>query len=178
MHERARPDPTPHLVAVARAVTETDQPATALAALDKALDQAFGHKLFTVLVVNLEANENQRYYSSRPMEYPVGGAKTIVHEGIVARRVIQAGECHINRNFEDIKSRLLRSRADPVARLRELDQRAGALERADLRHAQPAAPRRVVHRSRHSGPDGVRGDRDADHAAHRAQSRRVAGAQS
>ncbi len=104
MHERTRPDPTPHLVAVARAVTETGQPATALAALDKALDQAFGHRLFTVLVVNLAANENQRYYSSRPTEYPVGGAKTIVHEGIVARRVIQAGECHINRDFEDIRA--------------------------------------------------------------------------
>jgi hypothetical protein len=37
-----------------------------------------------VLVVNLEANESQRYYSSKPKEYPVGGAKTIVHEGIVA----------------------------------------------------------------------------------------------
>lgn len=104
MRERTRPDPTPQLITVARAVTEAGQPARALAALDRALDQAFGHRLFTVLVVNLEANQNQRYYSSRPDEYPVGGAKTIIHEGIVARRVIVAGECHINRNYEDIRN--------------------------------------------------------------------------
>lgn len=100
----ARPDPMPHLITVARAVAQTGQPETALMALDRALDGAFGHRLFTVLVVNLEKNENQRYYSNRPEEYPVGGTKPIVHEGLVAQRVIAAGECHINRNYEDVRN--------------------------------------------------------------------------
>ncbi len=99
-----RPDPTPYLVAAAQAVAQPGQPAVALAAFDRALDGAFGHRLFTVLVVNLEANENQRYYSSKPDAYPVGGAKPIAHDGLVAQRVIGAGQCHINRDYDDIKN--------------------------------------------------------------------------
>jgi hypothetical protein len=99
-----RPDPIPYLAAAAAAAAQSGQPAVALTALDKALDGAFGHRLFTMLVVDLENNQNRRFYSSRPDEYPVGRVKPILCDGIIARRVIVAGECHINRNYDELKN--------------------------------------------------------------------------
>lgn len=98
----ARPDPTPGLLAVARAMTGAGQPAPTFAALDAALERAIGHRLFTVLLVNLEAGENQRYYSSNPEAYPVGGAKPIVRDSLTARTVIFGGACHINYDYADV----------------------------------------------------------------------------
>lgn len=68
------PDILPHILAVAA----TDTVATRLAAIDTALAALVGHTLFTVLVLNWDAGENQRYYSNLPDAYPVGGAKPIV----------------------------------------------------------------------------------------------------
>jgi hypothetical protein len=87
MQDSARPDPMPHFIEVARAIREPGQPVTALAALDKALEGAIGHRLFTVLAVNLEKNENRRYYSNRPHEYPVGGVKPIVQDSPITTRL-------------------------------------------------------------------------------------------
>ena len=98
-----RPDPAPPLAAVARAVAEPGQPEATLKALDAALQDAVGHRLFTVLVINHAAKENQRYYSSRPKEYPVGGAKPLGRTSIVTDAVL-AGRCHINRDRDGIKA--------------------------------------------------------------------------
>lgn len=99
-----RPDPTADLLAVARAMTAAGQPAPTFATLDDALGRAIGHRLFTVLLVNLEAGENQRYYSSNPDAYPVGGAKPIVRDSPTARAVIFGGACHINYDYAELSA--------------------------------------------------------------------------
>ncbi len=71
---RAAADLTPHIAAVAGATTTL----TRLAAIDRAMAATVGHKLFTVLVINWDKRENQRYYSNQPDAYAVGGAKPIV----------------------------------------------------------------------------------------------------
>ena len=71
---RAPADLTPHIAVVAAATTT----ATRLAAIDRAMAATVGHKLFTVLVINWDKGENQRYYSNQPDAYAIGGAKPIV----------------------------------------------------------------------------------------------------
>jgi hypothetical protein len=66
-------DRFPALLAAAAA----DTTAARLAAIDTGLATLVGHKLFTVLVLNWDAGENQRYYSNQPEAYPIGGAKPI-----------------------------------------------------------------------------------------------------
>jgi hypothetical protein len=104
MQAPARPDPAPHFIEVARAIREPDQPATGLAALDKALESAIRHRLFTVLAVDLEHHENRRYYSNRPSEYPVGGVKPIVQDSPITKKVVLAGTCHINHDYAELSS--------------------------------------------------------------------------
>lgn len=99
-----RPNPYPQFVEVARAMAQGGQPAACLAALDVALAQAIGHKLFTVLVVNRDRKENQRYYSNMPAAYPVGGAKPIVADSPAMREVIIAGRCRINHDYGELRA--------------------------------------------------------------------------
>lgn len=101
---RVRPDPTQFLRRVADALAADDQPQASFVALDHALAEAIGHKLFTILVVNLDADENQRCYSSQPVAYPVGGAKKIVRDSESARTVIFGGRCKINRNYAELSA--------------------------------------------------------------------------
>jgi hypothetical protein len=89
--------------AVAQAGTEEGQPNAVLAQLDRALEQAVGHKLFTVLVLNEEVGQNQRYYSNQPKAYPVGGSKPIDRSSALYTDVIIAGKPRICYNYEDIK---------------------------------------------------------------------------
>jgi hypothetical protein len=89
--------------AVARAVTEEGQPNAVLVQLDRALEQAVGHKLFTVLVLNEDVGQNQRYYTNQPKAYPVGGSKPIDRSSALYRDVIIAGKPRICYNYEDIK---------------------------------------------------------------------------
>ena len=89
--------------AVAQAGKEEGQPNALLAELDRALEQAVGHKLFTVLVLNEEVGQNQRYYSNQPKAYPVGGSKPIDRSSALYKDVILAGKPRICYNYEDIK---------------------------------------------------------------------------
>ncbi|WP_426959775.1 GAF domain-containing protein [Muricoccus radiodurans] len=86
-----RPDPLPHLAAAAAGVAAAGQPDASLAALDRAMAAAVGHKLFTVLVINEAMGQNQRYYSNRPDAYPVGGHKPMHREGPYYDQVVVAG---------------------------------------------------------------------------------------
>lgn len=45
--------------------------------LNRALADAPGHRLLTVLVYFETLGESQRAYSSKPFEYPIGGRKTL-----------------------------------------------------------------------------------------------------
>jgi hypothetical protein len=74
-----------------------------LGKLDHALEQAVGHKLFTVLVLNEEKSQNQRYYSNQPTAYPVGGSKPIDRSSPLYKDVILSGKPRICYNYEDIK---------------------------------------------------------------------------
>ncbi len=89
--------------AVAQAGTGQGQPNALLAELDRALEQAVGHKLFTVLVLNEEVGQNQRYYSNQPKAYPVGGSKPIDRSSALYKDVILAGKPRICYDYEDIK---------------------------------------------------------------------------
>jgi hypothetical protein len=46
-------------------------------AVQEALGQVVGHKLFTLLAIDHDRGEMARIYSSHPMEYPVGGRKDL-----------------------------------------------------------------------------------------------------
>lgn len=88
---------------VAVAGTESSQPQRILAELDQALAKTVGHKLFTVLVLNHEKGENQRYYTNQPEAYPVGGSKPIVRNNEFFKEVVEAGRPRICYNYEDMK---------------------------------------------------------------------------
>jgi hypothetical protein len=102
----AAPDPQASLSlieAVAQAGTGEGQPNAILAELDRALAQAVGHKLFTVLVLNEEVGRNQRYYSNQPNAYPVGGSKPVDRSSALYKDVILGGTPRICYDYDDIK---------------------------------------------------------------------------
>jgi hypothetical protein len=88
---------------VAQAGTEEGQPNALLAKLDRALEQTVGHKLFTVLVLNEEVGQNQRYYSNQPKAYPVGGSKPIDRSSAFYRDIVLAGKPRVCYDYEDMK---------------------------------------------------------------------------
>ncbi len=91
------------LSSVAQAMAAPDQPHPTLSALDAALAATVGHKLFTVLILNFEKGENQRYYSNQPAAYPTGGAKPIVSDSAFFAQ-LQRGEPTFLRSYEEIKA--------------------------------------------------------------------------
>jgi hypothetical protein len=95
-------DPTPHLLAVADALTRPGQPAPAFQALDRALGAVLGHRLFTVLVHHAAAGLSERQYSSRPEAYPVGGRKPLPPSDW-ARQVFREQRAFIGRTAADIE---------------------------------------------------------------------------
>lgn len=98
-----RPDPMPHFAEVATAAAMPGQPDALFAALDRALGQAIGHILFTILVVDPVASQSQRYYSNMPDAYPVGGRKPIT-DSPWFQDVLGQGNPYIGRTAEDIAS--------------------------------------------------------------------------
>lgn len=97
-------DVWPLLAPIADAASQAGQPHATLAALDKALAQAIGHKLFTVLVLNFGRGENQRYYSNQPQAYATGDSKPIEPNSAFYKRLIGEGRPAISRNYDDIKA--------------------------------------------------------------------------
>jgi hypothetical protein len=94
---RAAPD----FSSVVTAAAAPGQPGTLFAALDAAMGQAIGHKLFTILVVHPGGKESQRYYSNMPREYPVGGRKPI-NPTHWFQKVLGDGVPYIGRDHADI----------------------------------------------------------------------------
>lgn len=62
------------------AISEADFPAAAWAALEELTAATVGHKLFTVMTVDMAAGLARRAYTSHPAEYPVSGTKPIHHD--------------------------------------------------------------------------------------------------
>jgi hypothetical protein len=82
---------------------DADQPASAFAALDRCLADTVGHKLFTVLMMDLDADRCQRYYSSRPDAYPVGGSKPIVRSNAFFHQLVTDGKPRLCRDYDDMQ---------------------------------------------------------------------------
>lgn len=64
-------------------------------ALDHALREFPGHKLFTILQIDWDRQENQRIYSSNTEHYPCGGAKPLLTASDFYREVILGGRARI-----------------------------------------------------------------------------------
>ncbi len=96
-----RPDPLPHLGAVAAAVAGPGQPEATFRALDAAMAAAIGHRLFTVLLRHADASE--RRYTNQPAAYPVGGRKPVTPSAWT-ERVFVRREPYIGRDAADIRS--------------------------------------------------------------------------
>lgn len=96
-----RPDPTPHLSAVAQALRGANQPHDTFAALDKAVAAAIGHKLFTIMIHHPALGESERFYTNMPDVYPTGGRKTSSAAANM-RKILDHGIPHIGYTREDI----------------------------------------------------------------------------
>jgi len=101
MTTHKRTDPLPHLQSVAAALAKTGQPGAAFTALDHAMAAALGHKLFTILVHHPSTGESERFYSSQPKAYPVGGRKPF-NETFWAKQVLIEHRPFIGRSAADI----------------------------------------------------------------------------
>ncbi|MGH7056798.1 MAG: GAF domain-containing protein [Acetobacteraceae bacterium] len=97
------PDPAPYVTTVVASMQAEDQPQSLFRAIDAALAQAIGHVLFTILVHHPDRRENERFYTNRPAEYPVGGRKPLA-DTAWTRQVIGRGEPYIGRSADDIRS--------------------------------------------------------------------------
>jgi hypothetical protein len=97
----ARPDPLPHLAAVAAAMVEPGQPKATFQALETALCAAIGAKLFTILLKHSDGSA-ERYWTNRA-EYPVGGRKP-PNNTVWAQRLMVERVCYRANDFEGIKA--------------------------------------------------------------------------
>jgi hypothetical protein len=94
-----RPDPWPHLAAVATAVRDADQPTATFRALEAALVAAIGARLFTILLKHSDGS-SERFWTNRP-EYPVGGRKP-PNDTFWARHVLDQQRCYRANDFAGI----------------------------------------------------------------------------
>ena len=97
-----RPDPRPHLDALAAAHRDTDQPMATFRALDDGLAASIGHILFTVLIHHPGLRESERFYSNQPVAYPVGGRKPVTDSPWM-QQIIGRGEAYLGRTRADIE---------------------------------------------------------------------------
>ncbi|MGI4942163.1 MAG: GAF domain-containing protein [Janthinobacterium lividum] len=93
------PSATESLIA---AHADRDQPGATFRALDAALAERPGHKLFTILVHHPAARQSERFYSNRPTEYPVGGRKPVTDSGWM-QQVVHGGQPWIGGDAEAVR---------------------------------------------------------------------------
>lgn len=87
---------------VAAGCAAPGQPEASFHVLEAAMQDAIGHRLFTVMRHDPSAGRNRRAYSSDPAAYPVSGFKPVVWEHPWAERVLRRGEPWIGRDAADI----------------------------------------------------------------------------
>jgi hypothetical protein len=85
------------------ALDDDDQPATAFAMLDRCIAETVGHKLFTVLMLDLNADRCQRYYSSQPHAYPIGGTKPILRADAFFDHIVTEGKPRLCREYSEMQ---------------------------------------------------------------------------
>ncbi len=72
-------------------------------ALEREMAEAFGFKLFTLLVVDRSAGEVARVYTSDPVAYPVKGRKPLQSDTPWAQRLLIEGEPYVGYTAKDIR---------------------------------------------------------------------------
>lgn len=87
---------------LSRALAAPDQPQGIFRAFDKVCAEAFGHRLFTILAWEAGADELERVYSSRPVEYPVSARKRMGPTPWGAL-VLREGRSWLGANAEDMQ---------------------------------------------------------------------------
>lgn len=103
MSRQPKANPLPQIVALARAVREPGQPEVTFRALDRAMSATIGHKLFTVLLYHADRAQTERFYSSDPTHYPIGGRKD-VRPTAWTEQLLIGQRPYIGRNAEDIRT--------------------------------------------------------------------------
>ncbi|MCU0985636.1 MAG: GAF domain-containing protein [Acetobacteraceae bacterium] len=96
-------DPVPALTRLAASFRAPDQPRAALAALERASAETIGHILFTVLLRHEETGEVERFWTSHPAEYPVGGRKPM-NPTFWTETVIVGQRPYLGRDYEAVKA--------------------------------------------------------------------------
>jgi hypothetical protein len=71
-------------------------------ALEQAMGEAVGHKLFTCMAIDHGAGEAARLYTNRPDDYPVGGRKPLGRMTGWGEWVLDGCRPWIGRNAKDI----------------------------------------------------------------------------
>ena len=75
------------------ALREAGPPDRLFEAIDRALAETVGHRLFTLLYVAPSGLRVKRLYTNKPREYPVGGYKDIIespwHTRVIGERRLQ-----------------------------------------------------------------------------------------
>ncbi|MEQ9815569.1 MAG: GAF domain-containing protein [Azospirillaceae bacterium] len=103
MSEPSRAD----LLKVAARVTDAagrpGQPGPLYDALSDGVKRLVGHKLFTLMFLDMKRGEAARIYSNRPEEYPVGGRKPLGEMTDWGRHVIGGRQPWLGRTDADIR---------------------------------------------------------------------------
>jgi hypothetical protein len=96
-------DPLPALARLATAMRAPGQPEASLAALEAASAETIGHILFTVLLRHAATGEVERFWTSHPEAYPVGGRKPM-NPTFWTEQVIVGQRAYIGRDYEAVKA--------------------------------------------------------------------------
>lgn len=94
---RATPDRAAALLKEAGAAPDV------FVALEAALREVVGHKLFTVMAIDWDAGEAARIYSNAPEAYPVKGRKPLGDMTDWGAHVLEGRNAWIGRTAEDIR---------------------------------------------------------------------------
>ena len=90
------------LLDLALAAALPGQPQALYRTADAALQERFGHRLFTLLAYQPGSGEVERLYSSRPEAYPLAGRK-LMGPTPWGARVLHRGEPYLGRTAEDLR---------------------------------------------------------------------------
>ena len=87
---------------VTRAASDPGQPTVLFDAVERALAHVIGHKLFTILDVDMEMGDLERLYTNMAEAYPVKGRKTMGPTPWGAR-VLDGKQPYLGRTRDDIR---------------------------------------------------------------------------
>jgi len=86
---------------LASALGHAKQPSSGLNALARTLQDRFGYRLFTVLVLDAGRDHVRRHFSSLPDDYPPGGTKPMRKDSEFFRTVVEQGLPRLCSNREE-----------------------------------------------------------------------------